>query len=131
MADAAAVALRDLRRRRQLNRLGSLDWFDAAYRAYLFGGFGGGGVLWISSSLGDHEVSASTADAVLRHGPKVLGVLVALAFLAGLRGGAQGGPIALEGADVVHVMLAPVDRRRALRMFPGLRTVMEGPEVEK
>ena len=115
MADAAAVALRDLRRRRQLNRLGSLDWFDAAYRAYLFGGFGGGGVLWISSSLGDHDVSASTADAVLRHGPKVLGVLVALAFLAGLRGGAQGGPIALEGADVVHVMLAPVDRRRALR----------------
>ncbi len=115
VADAAALALRDLRRRRQLNRLGSLDWFDAAYRAYLFGGFGGGGVLWISSSIGDAQLSASAADSVLRHGPKVLGVLVALAFLAGLRGGAQGGPIALEGADVVHVMLAPVDRRRALR----------------
>ncbi|MEY4340259.1 MAG: hypothetical protein RLZ14_2109 [Actinomycetota bacterium] len=115
MPDASVVALRDLRRRRQLNRLGTLDWFDAAYRAYLFGGFGGGGVLWISSSIGDGLVSTSAADAVLRHGPKVLGVLVALAFLAGLRGGAQGGPIALEGADVVHVMLAPVDRLKALR----------------
>jgi hypothetical protein len=115
MADASVVALRDLRRRRQLNRLGSLDWFDAAYRAYLFGGFGGGGVLWISSSIGDDQLSPSAADAVLRHGPKVLGVVVALAFLAGVRGGSQGGPIALEGADVAHVMLAPVDRLRALR----------------
>ena len=32
----------------------------------------------------------------------------------GLRSGAQGGPIALEAADVAYVMLAPVDRRRAL-----------------
>lgn len=115
MADAAASALRDLRRKRQLNRLGSLDWFDAAYRVYLFGGFGGGGVLWLSSSLGDADVSSSAADAVLRHGPSVLGLVAALVLLAGLRGGAQGGPLALEAADVVHVMLAPVDRRAALR----------------
>ena len=61
-------ALADLRSHRRRRRMGDIDWFDAAYRAYLFGGFGGGGVLWISSSLGDHEVSAFTADAVLRHG---------------------------------------------------------------
>ena len=115
MAEAATTALRELRRKRQLNRLGSLDWFDAAYRVYLFGGFGGGGVLWLSSSLGDADVSASSADAVLRHGPSVLGLLAALVLLAGVRGGAQGGPLALEAADVVHVMLAPVDRRAALR----------------
>lgn len=115
MADAAVSALRDLRRKRQLNRLGSLDWFDAAYRVYLFGGFGGGGVLWLSSSIGDAEMSSTAADAVLRHGPAVLGLLAALVLMAGFRGGTQGGPLALEAADVVHVMLAPVDRRTALR----------------
>ena len=80
----------------------------------LVGGFGGGGVLWISSSVNDGSVSANTADAVLRHGPGVLGLVAALALLVGLRTGAQGGPLALEAADVVHVMLAPVDRRSAL-----------------
>ncbi|MFM2079015.1 MAG: hypothetical protein RJA49_2905 [Actinomycetota bacterium] len=107
-------ALRDLRRTRQLHRLGNLDWFDAAYRVYLFGGFGGGMVLWISSSVKDEPVAESVANDVLHHGPAVLGLIVALAFMAGIRGGAQGGPIALEAADVAHVMLAPVDRLRAL-----------------
>ena len=107
-------ALRSLRRTRQRHRLGNLDWFEAAYRVYLLAGFGGGGVLWISSSIKDTAVSASTQADVLRHGPAVLGLVAALMFMAGIRGGAQGGPIALEAADVVHVMLAPVDRLRAL-----------------
>lgn len=107
-------ALRALRRTRQLHRLGNLDWFDAAYRVYLFGGFGGGAVLWISSSVKDGQVADTVAADVLRHGPAVLGLIVALAFMTGIRGGAQGGPIALEAADVAHVMLAPVDRLRAL-----------------
>ena len=54
------------------------------------------------------------------HGPAVLGLFVAFAFMAGIRGGAQGGPVALEAADVAHVMLAPVDRRRAL-MRPAMQ----------
>ena len=107
-------ALRDLRRRRQLHRLGNLDWFEAAYRVYLFGIFGGGAVLWISNSIKDEPVSDAVAADVLSHGPAVLGLLVAFAFMAGVRGGAQGGPVALEAADVVYVMLAPIDRRRAL-----------------
>ena len=107
-------ALRSLRRTRQRHRLGNLDWFEAAYRVYLLAGFGGGGVLWISTSIKDTSVSANTSADVLRHGPAVLGLLVAFAFMAGIRGGAQGGPVALEAADVVHVMLAPVDRLRAL-----------------
>ncbi len=107
-------ALRDLRRRRQLHRLGNLDWFEAAYRVYLFGIFGGGAVLWISNSIKDEPVSEAVAADVLSHGPAVLGLLVAFAFMAGVRGGAQGGPVALEAADVVYVMLAPIDRRRAL-----------------
>jgi hypothetical protein len=114
------AALRDLRRTRQLHRLGNLDWFDAAYRVYLFGGFGGVGVLWISASIKDEPVAASVAADVLQHGPTVLGLFVAIAFMAGIRGGAQGGPIALEAADVTYIMLAPVDRRRAL-LKPALQ----------
>lgn len=117
VADATETsygALRHLRRTRQVHRLGNIEWFEVAYRAYLVGGFGGGAIVWISSSLKDSDVTASTAATFAQHAPAALGVLAALALLAGLRGGAQGGPIALEAADVVHVMLSPVDRRRAL-----------------
>ena len=112
--DPAYRALRDLRRKRQLHRLGNIEWFDAAYRVYLLGFFGGGTILWISSSVKDGTVAASTSASFASHAPAVLGLIAAMALLAGLRGGSQGGPIALEAADVVHVMLAPVDRRRAL-----------------
>jgi hypothetical protein len=107
-------ALTDLRSHRRRRRMGDIDWFDAAYRVYLVGGFGGGGVLWISSSVKDTAVSAGAAADVLRNGPTLLGMVAALALLVGLRTGAQGGPLALEAADVVHVMLAPIDRRAAL-----------------
>ena len=114
MAETHYGALRSLRRTRQLHRLGNIEWFEAAYRVYLMGFFGGGGVIWLSSSVTDSEVSATTALDVAAHAPAALGLVACLALLAGLRGGAQGGPIALEAADVVHVMLSPVDRRLAL-----------------
>src|SRR5258706_6509720 len=41
-------------------------------------------------------------------------MIPALAFLAALRSGAQGGPLALEAPDVAYVMLSPVDRTKAL-----------------
>ncbi len=121
-AETPAAALRHLRRTRQLHRLGNIEWFEAMYRVYLLGIFGGGGVLWISSSVKDGTVSAATAADVAAHAPAILGVVAVFAVLAGLRGGAQGGPIALEAADVVHVMLSPVDRRRAL-MRPAIQRV--------
>lgn len=108
------AALRDLRGRRKRHRLGELEWFEAAYRVYLAAIFGGGALLWLSDLVGDSEVSAEQAASAVRNGPAALGLVAALAFCAGLRGGAQGGPLALEAADVVHVMLSPVDRRRAL-----------------
>jgi len=116
------AVLRQLRRTRQLHRLGNIEWFEAAYRVYLLGIFGGGTVLWISSSVKDGAVAATTAADFAARAPTVLGLLACLVLLAGLRGGAQGGPIALEAADVVHVMLSPVDRRRAL-LRPAVQRV--------
>ena len=113
-ADPSLAAVRALRRTRQRRRLGDIEWFDAAYRVYMIALFGGGTVLWISSSVKDGELSAASAADVAQHAPTLLGLVAALALLVGLRGGAHGGPIALEEPDVVHVMLSPVDRRRAL-----------------
>lgn len=112
--ESAYSALRHLRRTRQLHRLGNIEWFEAAYRVYLLAIFGGGSVLWISTSVKDGIAAPDTIADVAAHAPTVLGLVVCFALLSGLRGGAQGGPIALEAADVVHVMLSPVDRRRAL-----------------
>ena len=50
----------------------------------------------------------------------MLGVVVAVAILIGLRSGARGGPLAIEPADARHVLLAPIDRALALR-GPALR----------
>ncbi|MEO5725075.1 MAG: hypothetical protein ABIQ39_07225, partial [Ilumatobacteraceae bacterium] len=112
--ESPSAALVALRRTRQRHRLGNFEWFEAAYRVYLLALFGGGTVLWLSGLIGDKPVSAAAAANAARHGPALLGIVAAFALLAGIRSGAQGGPMALEAPDVVYVMLSPVDRRRAL-----------------
>jgi hypothetical protein len=114
VSEAALDVLHDLRRRRKRRRLGDIEWFDAAYRVYLVALFGGGTVLWISSSISDTNVSDQAIADIARNGPALIGMITALAFLAALRSGAQGGPLALEAPDVAYVMLSPVDRTRAL-----------------
>ncbi|HEX3089851.1 MAG TPA: hypothetical protein VHQ23_14455, partial [Ilumatobacteraceae bacterium] len=114
MSETALDVLHDLRRRRKRHRLGDIEWFDAAYRVYLVALFGGGTVLWISSSIKDSDASPQAIADVAKNGPALIGMITALAFLAALRSGAQGGPLALEAADVSYVMLSPVDRMRAL-----------------
>ena len=114
MSETALDVLHDLRRRRKRHRLGDIEWFDAAYRVYLVALFGGGTVLWISSSIKDSDASAQAIADVTKNGPALIGMITALAFLAALRSGAQGGPLALEAPDVTYVMLSPVNRMRAL-----------------
>jgi hypothetical protein len=114
VSDAGLDVLYELRKRRKRHRLGDIEWFDAAYRVYLVALFGGGTVLWISSSIKDETVGADTLANVATNGPALIGIVTALAFMAALRSGAQGGPLALEAADVTYVMLSPVDRVRAL-----------------
>jgi hypothetical protein len=107
-------AMHALRAQRKRNRLGDIEWFDAAYKVYVVGLFGGIGLAWASDLVGDHELSVAQAADVATHGPAVLGLFAVIAFVLGLRGGSQGGPLALEAADVTYVMLAPVPRRAAL-----------------
>lgn len=117
MAEAISTgdaAVRALRARRQRNRLGEVEWFDAAYKVYVAALFGGLLLLWLSDLVGDEPLNAAQAADVARIGPAVLGLVATAAVVLGLRSGSQGGPLALEAADVAYVMLAPVSRVRAL-----------------
>ena len=119
-------ALDDLRRARRKNRLADLDWFEAAYRVYLVA-FGFGGLaLWASPYVKDTKVSADTLVDIFHYGPAVLGMLAVVAFAAGIRSGSRGGPLAIEEADVRHVLLSPIDRRKALLRPAGQRLRSSG-----
>jgi len=106
--------VQELRRTRRERRLGQLEWFDIAYRAYLVAFVGGGLVIWASGVVRDIEVSASQLDDVVTRGPSVLGLAAAVAVALGLRSGSDGGPVALEVADVRHLLRAPLPRRQIL-----------------
>ncbi|MBI5089039.1 MAG: hypothetical protein HZB15_09335 [Actinobacteria bacterium] len=113
-ASTGTAAMYALRAARKRHRLGDIEWFDAAYRVYLVALFGGGALVWLSDLVGDEPLTLAQAGDVARHGPNLLGMVAVLALAAGLRSGSQGGPLALEAADVMHVMLSPVPRRTAL-----------------
>ncbi len=108
------AVLRDLRRDRRARRVAGIEWFEAAYRVYLVGFLAAAAVLGLSSALGDEPVTASQLAWVREHGPATVGLVAALAVAAGVRSGSRGGPLALEAAEVRYVLLAPIDRRRAL-----------------
>ena len=90
------------------------------YRAYLTGIVGVVVVVVGSSVVGDTPLTTAQVDDLLQHGPAWLGVLASFVVAVGLRSGSFGGPLALERAEVRHVLLAPVDRTTALRA-PAIR----------
>ncbi|HSP29136.1 MAG TPA: hypothetical protein VLN74_11355, partial [Ilumatobacteraceae bacterium] len=110
----AKATLAELRRTRQRRRLGDTDWYDIAYRVYLFALVGLTLVVWISDAvdgvIGDGIDSAD----LLERGPSIVGILIVAAFALGVRSGADGGPIAIEVADIRHVLLAPISRRSVM-----------------
>ena len=110
---AMSSVVAELRRTRRVRRLGELEWFEVAYRAYLAALAGGVVVLWLSGLVSDEPATAAEVADVSRYGPAVIGMIVALALALGLRSGSDGGPVALEAADVRHLLLAPVSRRRS------------------
>lgn len=118
--DPSAAALADLRRARQRKRIANIHWVDALYHVYLAAIFGVVGVVVVSNLVGGQKLVGHQLHEVLTRGPALVGLAAAAAVLVGLRSGSRGGPIALEGPDVRHVLLSPVDRGYALR-GPALR----------
>jgi hypothetical protein len=108
------ATLAELRRTRQRRRLGDTDWYDIAYRVYLFALVGLTLVVWVSDAVdGAIGDGIDTAD-LLERGPSIIGLLLVAAFALGLRSGADGGPIAIEVADIRHVLLSPISRRSVM-----------------
>jgi len=109
---AAMKAMRAARRRRYVARA---DVMEVLYRVYLGGLVTIFAIYLLAGAL--HEVPADpgSVDGIRAHAPAVIGLVVALLVLAGLRSGARGGPLAIEAAEVRYTLLAPVSRRTALR----------------
>jgi hypothetical protein len=63
----------------------------------------------------DADLTVQELSNVTQHGPNALGLVTAVIVFLGLRSGANGGPVAVEDADVRHVLLAPISRGIALR----------------
>jgi hypothetical protein len=113
--DAGRQILRELHSARRRHYLRQLDWVDALYKAYLTAIGAGAATVIVSGALGDTRAGAHTVHTIAARGPAVLGLVVALLLAGGLRTGARGGPLALQPPDVHQILLAPIDRRLALR----------------
>ncbi|MFM8870357.1 MAG: hypothetical protein ACKOFD_02115 [Actinomycetota bacterium] len=114
-SSTGGTALLAMRRARRKNRVAELEWFEALYRVYLAAIIGGGIILFLSGLVDDSPVSQKVNEQILTYGAPLLGLLPALAIFLGLRSGTQGGPVAVEEAEVRHVLLAPVPYSQALR----------------
>jgi len=135
VSDAAALApgdevglpvhgahLDELRRARRRRRVAEIHWVDALYRVYVAALIGAIAVALAAGAVGDTPLRAAQVADVTRNGAGVIGLVATLGAAIGLRSGSRGGPLAVEAADVRHVLLAPVDRGRVLR-GPALRQV--------
>lgn len=114
------AALAGWRRYRRRRRAADIHPIDALYQVYMTALLAAVILYGLAAVVGDDRVGAAAMDDVAAHGADWLGVLTAVVVAVGLRSGARGGPLALERADVRHVLLAPVDRTAALR-GPALR----------
>ncbi len=119
------VHLEELRRARRRRRVSGIHWVDALYHVYLAALIGTIAVALATGAVGDNALSATQVDDVTARGPAVIGLIATLAVGVGLRSGSRGGPLAVEAGDVRYVLLAPLDRARALR-GPALRQVRTG-----
>lgn len=115
MSDDGRRALKGLRRARRRRAYGHIDWTDALYKVYVTAIFSAVGGSMLSGWVGGRPVTPSELATSVEHGPALVGLVVAVVVAAGLRSGGRGGPLAMEPADVQHVMLAPVPRGLALR----------------
>lgn len=102
--------------------MGDTSFGDVAYRVYVTALATLFVVFTASGWIGDAPVGADTTARILRDAPAWLGLAAAVGVLGGVRVGSRGGPLAVEAADVHHVLMAPIERRLALRR-PVLRAL--------
>ncbi|MFN5602662.1 MAG: hypothetical protein ACK48T_11155, partial [Acidimicrobiaceae bacterium] len=119
-------ALRDMRTQRRRHRVADMEWYEALYRVYITALLGGGAILYLSDLVSDDPLKIDQLRNVHAHTPHVVGLLAALVVFLGLRSGVNGGPIAVEDAEVRHVLMAPINHRDVLRhpAIQRLRTFM-------
>lgn len=108
-------ALRAMRSDRRKHRVEDMDWFEALYRVYLAAFLGGGAIFFLSGLVGDAAFTDADMVNIHTHTPHVLGLVASLVVFIGLRSGANGGPLAVEDAEVRHVLMAPVSHAQVLR----------------
>jgi hypothetical protein len=113
--EGPAAVLREMRRARRRRFVEQLDLMEVLYRVYVGVIFGAIALGLLAGAINEAAATPSAVDSLRDHGPAVLGLVVALGVLAGLRSGARGGPLAIEAAEVQYVLLAPLNRGRALR----------------
>lgn len=109
-----ASTVHELRRLRQVRRLGELEWFEVAYRAYLVAFVGATAIVMLAGLVDDVDPSPEQLATIAGRGGQVLGLIPVAAVALALRSGSDGGPVALEAADVHHLLLAPIPRRDVL-----------------
>jgi hypothetical protein len=114
-ADPTIAALAELRQARRRKRIANIHWVDAMYQVYVVAILGLVVLVLLSGAAGGTQLDKAGLADLLDRGPAVLGLLPALAVLAGLRSGSRGGPLALEQPDVRHVLMSAVPRAHALR----------------
>jgi len=78
------ATLAELRKTRQRRRLGDTDWYDIAYRVYLFALVGLALVVWVSDAVDGVIGNGIDTDQLLERGPSIIGLLVVAAFALGL-----------------------------------------------
>jgi Family of unknown function (DUF6297) len=108
------AGLRALRQARRKRRVADLEWFDVLYQVYIVAGAGGGLVWWLSTLAKDAKLSSAGSADFLAKAPGWIGLIGAVALFVGVRSGANGGPLAIEEADVRHVLTAPIPLRTSL-----------------
>lgn len=108
-------ALQALRHARRRHYVEQLDVMEILYRFYVAAIFGAIALGVLGGAVNEAPATPGAIEWLRQHGPALLGIGLGVLFLAGLRSGARGGPLAIEPAEVQYVLLAPVDRGAALR----------------
>ncbi|MFN3218145.1 MAG: hypothetical protein ACE367_16740 [Acidimicrobiales bacterium] len=112
---SAYAALRQLRRHVRTRRRGNVPRTELAYRAYVTVLLALFGFYLLLGIIDDAPIGADEIAWVGDNGAAWIGLLAAVGVAAGIRSGASGGPLAIDEADLHHLIMSPLDRRRALR----------------